>query len=80
MTEREQDGSENRMTDAWRDIETAPKQPVPGQLGICVATPDGLRWQFNHAWWDDAVEEWIDVRSDCYLRPTHWMPLPEPPQ
>jgi hypothetical protein len=62
----------------WQPIETAPKQQgADGQLGICVATAYGSRWSFNHAWWDDAVEEWTDIHSDRYLNPTHWTPLPK---
>jgi hypothetical protein len=65
----------------WEPIETAPKNTgADGQLGICAATPYGSRWSFNHAWWDDAVEEWTDIVSDRYLSPTHWMPLPSPPE
>lgn len=65
------------MVMEWRDIESAPKaRGEDGQLGICVATPYGSRWAFNHAWWDDAVEEWTDISSDRYLKPTLWAPLP----
>jgi hypothetical protein len=64
----------------WQPIETAPKhRDATDQLGICAATAWGSRWAFNHAWWDDAVEEWTDISSDRYLKPTHWMPLPDPP-
>lgn len=68
------------IVEGWQPIETAPKvRDETGQLGICVATPDGSRWVFNHAWWDDAVEEWTDIRTDRYLAPTLWTALPPHP-
>jgi hypothetical protein len=63
----------------WQPIESAPREWLAdGQLGICVATPEGDRWAFNHAWWDDGADAWADIRSDEYLKPTHWQPLPKP--
>lgn len=62
--------------EGWREIESDP--PSPGQR-IIAATPDGSHWSFSEAFFDEVVEEWTDVRSDRYVRPTHWMPLPSPP-
>ncbi len=65
----------------WMPIESAPKhQPHTEQLGICVATQHGSRWQFNHVWWDDEQEEWTDIVSDRFVKPLYWRPLPVPPK
>ena len=61
----------------WMEIESDP--PVPGQR-IVAATPDGSRWHFCEAWFDDSVDEWTDVRADRYIQPTHWRPLPPAPE
>jgi hypothetical protein len=67
------------MTDSeWMPIESAPKDgSADGQLGVCAAYRYGSRWAFHHAWWDDNVEEWVDIFSDIYLTPTHWTELPK---
>ena len=59
----------------WRPIEKAPKGPE----NIFGIEPWGSRWIGAQLWWDDMVEEWTDVHSDRYRKPTHWMPLPPPP-
>ena len=64
----------------WQPIETAPKsRGADGQLGLCVGYPYGTRWAFHHAWWDDEQEEWTDIFSDKFIKPTQWAPLPDPP-
>jgi hypothetical protein len=55
----------------WQPIETAPKHGY-----IVVGTKDG-KWYFNTVWWNEQVEEWEDVSSDRYVRPSVWAPLPE---
>jgi hypothetical protein len=61
--------SENK----WLDIEGAPRSGY-----IIGAWKDG-KWQAAQLWWDDSVEEWTHATGDHYVKPTHWMPLPEPP-
>lgn len=57
----------------WQPIETAPKRGY-----IFGAYQYGVdRWAAHCMWWDDSVEEWTDVYSDRYIKPTHWAPLPE---
>lgn len=53
----------------WRPIKTAPKQTkilgfIPSDYGTEVV-------------WHD-LSEWCCYRGDG-VKPTHWMPLPEPP-
>lgn len=58
----------------WRPIETAPKdEPIlvgpTKRMDICVA--------MNHSrdgWVTETCSEWVSIYT-----PTHWMPLPEPP-
>ena len=56
----------------WQPIETAPKDGrdllIFGSGGIVIG------------WWDDSCRYWC--HQDLYLsidEPTHWMPLPLPP-
>jgi hypothetical protein len=55
----------------WQPIETAPKSGY-----IIGAWKDG-KWQAAQLWWDDMVEEWVHATGDHYVKPTHWMPLPD---
>ena len=69
----------------WQPIETAPKDGTP----VLVAQP-----RDKHGWWIDVAENFYEVdehldATDKWLgreshsvscRPTHWMPLPEPPK
>ncbi|MGI9292383.1 MAG: DUF551 domain-containing protein [Pseudomonadales bacterium] len=64
------------MTD-WQPIETAPKDGTWVLLGGC---------EFGYIiqtarWYDWGVQgwEWGDY-SNRGFKPTHWMPLPEPPK
>jgi hypothetical protein len=60
----------------WRPIETAPKDGTAILLGHECAAFSG--------WWDDEYE-WVDGETSMFgdltsYEPTHWMPLPQPPQ
>ena len=57
----------------WQPIETAPKD---GSLFLGVMD-DG--WQFV-ALWDRGNKRFITDDARNFAYPTHWMPLPEPPQ
>lgn len=72
----------------WQDIETAPKD---GTAVLVYATRDGWtdgarivcarfgglgpRWSIYGCGPIGRSEQWLDV-----CNPTHWMPLPPPPQ
>jgi len=61
----------------WQPIETAPKDGVY-ILALCRANPlSPRRYEFARM----GARGWIrqDGRAVPY-EPTHWMPLPEPPQ
>lgn len=57
----------------WQKIETAPMDGTPVLLwgsdeeGIC------LGYRENGSWWNNLYEPWR-------FNPTHWMPLPQPPE
>lgn len=63
----------------WRPIETAPKDKR-----VLVWSGQELyaaRWAKNPYTNDEAwiVAEWGEDGDQALVRPTHWMPLPEPP-
>lgn len=63
--------------DAWKPIDTAPKDGTVILLGHSEAVFDG--------WWDTYDNAWVDGETNGYgdLRsydPTHWQPLPAPPK
>ncbi len=65
----------------WQPIETAPKDGTPLLLFGRVAYSQELA-QYVGFWgrWDSAggeFETWIC--SGPHWKPTHWMPLPDPP-
>lgn len=66
---------DTRMTSAWQDIETAPKD------GTDVLAYQG--WEGAHRIlvmrWDEKGCWRTNVHSFVRFDPTHWQPLPEPP-
>lgn len=59
----------------WQPIETAPKDGTPVLL---YATPRMEVGYWNVAVTDVGITGWYP--SMYWRRPTHWMPLPEPPE
>jgi len=70
------------MTPSWQPIDTAPKD------GTAI-----LLWPYGHfEFWNGAAEaevvlgyctedeEWFNPEARLSFKPTHWMPLPEPPE
>jgi len=60
----------------WQPIETAPKdEPVLTKIddGSGVRNVQPLRYH-DRLWW------FVDDSMYVYYRPTHWMPLPPPPE
>ena len=69
----------------WQPIETAPKDGTPvilrDEKEECKAA---MRWVKSHKRWEG---QYIGIMGpirimwdESYCKPTHWMPLPEPPQ
>lgn len=57
-------------TSEWQPIETAPKK---GRNLILILTPSKFpQVAYSNTWW------MAGFSVEC--KPTHWMPLPEPPQ
>ena len=60
----------------WQPIETAPKD---GSSILLTDSSDGsikeCRWDYCLGWGDPVYSEW-----SFGGKPTHWMPLPEPPK
>ena len=72
---------------SWQPIETAPKD------GTLVLLYDGSPWPSLGSWRrdyyrEDLGEMWLDDSNDEYslgcaslrLNPSHWMPIPPPPE
>jgi hypothetical protein len=60
----------------WQPIETATKDSTRRWLFFPYKHSDD---QQCVGWWDDDYGCWIDHRDSNISDPTHWMPLPEPP-
>ena len=65
----------------WRPIETAPRDGAE----ILLLTPEGV----IEGAWSSPMDEWEVVWLDLHgcgccssgtAQPTHWMPLPDPPE
>jgi hypothetical protein len=69
-------------TQAWReDVEHAPRDEVVLTLwdGVNNKTGKGVRY-YNAAYLSNDSGEWYSAEyEDCIDEPTHWMPLPNPP-
>lgn len=63
----------------WRDIADAPKCFPPA---ILIHEPDAaLEYRVQMGFWDNATKSWVSCdATGGFRRPTHWMPLPEPPK
>jgi hypothetical protein len=64
----------------WQSIETAPKVPLMSLHPILVWTGQSV----DLAFWSDHKECWLsstdhDEFEHTEREPTHWMPLPPPP-
>lgn len=76
--------------DEWRPIETASKDAVLLLYGLLEPHPDERHLYADlgrpcrcAGFWDEIDEAWCPVGSTWegpWFKPTHWMPLPEPPR
>jgi hypothetical protein len=71
------------ITSPWQPIKTAPKDGTAILVLLPSLYDDGLPallWADDGVqigWWDG--EDWVNLKSEL-LDPTHWQPLPPPPQ
>ena len=71
----------------WQPIETAPKNEVILLYGEIDPHPDDEQLHSKGArrvagYWDQIDEAWSSTTSTWagpWIKPTHWMPLPPPP-
>jgi hypothetical protein len=68
----------------WQPIETAPKDGTAILVCSAWTMPDGL---YRVGWIADGFFDgghwlfgWLDLDPEEYSPPTHWMPLPAPPE
>jgi hypothetical protein len=59
---------------AWLPIETAPRD------GGDVLLYEGFEPVVCQGWFDKDGEEWRPTKGSFFRAPTHWMPLPKPPE
>ncbi len=75
----------------WQPIETAPKSTstdVPGGkhveavylLGFCPEEGISPAGCIEVIWWEPNMDGGVWCASGFAIKPTHWMPLPEPPK
>ena len=74
----------------WQPIETAPKD---GTLLLLYSNTEYYKevvfgsWRCDNSDYEESEPMWLDTSYDdwsiglnsCPLYPTHWMPVPEPP-
>jgi hypothetical protein len=72
----------------WQPIETAPKDGARIDIWVEWTSKTGVRGKrIPNCYWHRKANAW---KTDCYYKdgwchwrgekPTHWMPLPEPPE
>lgn len=62
---------------AWQSIDTAPKDGTRLWLYFPHKCPDDRQLV---GWWENKYGYWMDHADSNLTDPTHWRPLPEPPQ
>ena len=71
----------------WQPIETAPRDgtwvlladpDLCDEHGVLLPVPAEFRPEVTG--WGSPDGEWMDLHGCRVITPTHWMPLPEPPE
>ena len=57
----------------WQPIETAPIKPEGDYLGFQCGEVFKMYWNYFR-------DGWVDCYSEVFSEPSHWMPLPRPPE
>lgn len=68
----------SRSDGGWRPIETAPKDGTP--MLFCWWQDGQDTLPVVAGFWSRLSERWCNDQDGGKVRPTHWMPLPKPPQ
>lgn len=70
----------------WQPIETAPKDKDIWVYGTAKvwSNSDEFLWQGQSGWNSEDSSWWTTSHDDCgevlIVKPSHWMPLPQPPE
>lgn len=72
----------------WKPIQSAPKQTersddnCPMEFVVLLYDPDNsIESRIQVGFWNTNYADWQTLfEHDEIIRPTHWMPLPEPPK
>ena len=57
----------------WQPIEIAPIKPEGDYLGFQCGEVFKMYWNYFR-------DGWVDCYSEVFSEPSHWMPLPKPPE
>lgn len=60
----------------WQPIESAPKDQHVIVFNAVAGVHEAL-WVEGHGW---LITQWAGQTGRWWPSPTHWMPLPEPPE
>ena len=64
----------------WQKIETAPREGDEILIARHVRdTERSAVWVMHVAWFDARIGRWRTLHADNLVEPTHWQPLPQPP-
>lgn len=64
---------EARLSNPWRDISLAPKD---GTRVLAQCKWDGMAV----VRWVESKQKWVGFPGSFFMEPTHFQPLPEPPE
>ena len=64
----------------WKPIETAPKDGTIILVGVWDYGPDIASASWNGKFWDMELYGYQYCGDPEFSDPTHWMPLPAPPE
>jgi hypothetical protein len=64
-------------SEGWQPIDSAPKD---GRFVLLFSACRAPRFAQNVGKWRDTHGEWYSLDMHVVIDPTHWMPLPAPPE
>jgi hypothetical protein len=65
----------------WQPIKTCPRSSVPVLIAVAHLrwVGEAVYYEDDHGWWEANTHP-TDAHDGQIHNPTHWQPLPEPPQ